>query len=323
MQQGVLWQDGKFSATRTGLRVKGQPKLSEWGAALRSALGTKDGLQWAVGDLLLHADTRDWQDAAVEEILDKTGLKRATLNNHKSVAKKWPQERRTLKPWAYHSLLCAFAPADADALLVQADEHNWRYEELHAHVRAERQRLRKAALPFPDGTFGLIFADPTWKRSIADNEAFTPAALQAMAGEVQKIAAPTCVLYLVTPAPMVEAGLTTLRAWGFEMKASHVVVSQSTVRETPWALEQHEVVLVGSRGPDAAPIEQHVPPSVFYTSNLERGTILDRLERAYPDGDKVRLFATEERSGWTSWGHVLIPADAPDRGIVVREAVPA
>ena len=323
MTQGVLWQDGKFSATRIGLRVKGQPKLGEWSSALKAALGTKDGLQWAVGDLLLYADSRDWEDGPVEEILDATGLKRATLNNHKSVAKAWPLERRTPQPWSYHSLLCGLDPEEADALLAEAVEKKWRYEELHAHVRAKRQKNQKAALQFPAGTFGLMLADPVWKRSIADKDCFDPAKLQSMAGEVQKVAAPTCVLYLVTPAPLVKAGVTTLEAWGFELKATHALVGQSTLRETAWCLEQHEIVLVGARGPSASPIEQHVPPSVFYTSNLERTNMMDRLEQAYPDATKVRLFSTEARSGWATLGDVLAPKPEPERGIVVREAVPA
>lgn len=318
-QQGVLWEQDGFRVTVGGLRVTGQPSLAEWGQAVRALTRAKSSVQWGVGDLMVYAEARQWEDAAVEEIMDATGLKRGTLLNLRSVAKTFPVERRrTNLPWSHHALVASLHGDEAARLLDVAEEQSFGWEELREHAKAVRRRRQRGEQVFPAGTFGLLLAQPPW-RSGGRNVQHPMDADQiaALSPRVQAVTAPSAVLYLHATNVQLEDALMVLKAWGFTLRGHHVIVSQIPEHTTEFMRERHELLLVGTRGKPLGPT--NVPDSVLHA---ETEAVVEILERSYIGVPSLLLFAEQAREGWTTWDHSVRVVEPPTRGILVRAEEP-
>lgn len=317
-QQDTFWKQGRFSITPVGLSVTGKPSASEWAEALSQVSRVRSGTQWAIGDMLVYAEGRAWDDEEVMAALDDTGLKLGTLQNLKSVAKRFPRERRNAHlPWSHHALVASLGADEAGELLAQSATQQWGWEEMRVQARSRRQEQRRLAQPWPEGTYGLLLAVPTWRRqNMVEPGALSGDAIAALAPDVQRITGPDAVLYLATPPDQPEAGLSVVRGWGFRLVATHVLVATASV-STAWQRERHELVLVGARGAPEPPRDGWLPDSVVDTSSVGRRDVLLGLARSYPSVPRVRLFSTDEAEGWAAWGYTL--EEAPSRDVVLRE----
>lgn len=317
--QGVLWENGGFRVTAVGLGIKGTPSLSDWLQAFRSiAGGGKSGISWAIGDLLVYADERKFEDEAVENVMDATGQKRSTLMNHKRLSKRFPigTPSRAHVPWSYHALVSGLTDEEAGSLLTRAVDQSLGYVEVQAHARAARADRRRVEQDFPRGTYGLILAEPPWPTS-GREDALEPDKVAALAPRVQAVSAPAAVLYLRTVPGYLAHAVSIVSAWGFKLRTNHAVTFPETQRESAFARERHDLLLVGTRGHPAEPAEK--PDSVLIECE-----IVAALERGYPDVPRVRLYG-EAPEGWDAWRHVEEQEELPLRGITIRdsEAVPA
>lgn len=317
--QGILFDQDGFRITTVGLSVKGQPTLSDWGKALRAATRGKSSIQWAVGDLLNYADGRGWEDGAIEEIMDGTGLKRGTLMNLKKIAKTFPTDRRqTNLPWSHHALVASLHGDEAAAMLTEAAEQAWGWEELREHARtARRQRDRQAQL-FPEGTYGLLLAQPPW-RSAGGRGLMDPDQIAALAPRVQAITSPHAVLYMHATNLQMEDALRVITAWGFTTRGHHAIVSQIPEHTTDLMRVRHSLLLVATRGRPIGPTA--VPDSVIHA---ETEPVTAMLEQAYVEVPRILLFQREARAGWATWDHSVLVEEPQARAIHVREEeVPA
>lgn len=126
--------------------------------------------------------------------------------------------------------------------------------------------------------------------------------------------APDCVLFLWRVAAMQEEALQVCRAWGFKPKSEIVWVKTTCKGEELGAVHLafgmgrqvracHEVCLIATRG-KVKPLH-HSQRSVFFAPRQRHSqkpsAFYDIAERLY-DGPRVRLFARDERPGWTSVG---------------------
>jgi N6-adenosine-specific RNA methylase IME4 len=183
--------------------------------------------------------------------------------------------------------------------------------------RAEREADlggRQAALP--NKRFGVILADPEWRFEVysretgmdraADNH-YPTSALQEIADRpVTSIAADDCVLFLWATVPMLPHALTVMGAWGFEYK-SHFIWAKNRIGTGFWNRNQHELLLLGTRGSIPAPamgtqwnslvdarVGRHSEkPIAFY----------DMIEAYFPTLPKIELNARASRPGWSAWGY--------------------
>lgn len=317
LRQGILWEADGFRVTEIGLRVSGQPTLAQWGHALRSINHAKSAMQWALGDLLLYADERKWADEAVEEIMEGTGLKRGTLMNYKTVAKAFPLARRVASlTWTAHSMVASLPDETGDILLASCTELNWGYEELRTHARDARRRKERGEQSFPDGTYGLLLAQPPWKSTDHPYVLDTPA-IAAMSPRVQAITAPAAVLYMHASNTQLDDALDVLRCWGFTLRGHHVIVHAIPPCESEFMRQRHELLLVGTRGRPQGPVD--LPDSVL---RAESESVPLMLTNAYPGVPHVLLFAQDralEVDGWVTWDH-SVPVDetTPTRAILLR-----
>ena len=183
--------------------------------------------------------------------------------------------------------------------------------------RDEREReLCDKILALPDEKYGVIYADPEWKFefwsedgaawSSPDNHYQTSPLDVIKARPVEKIAADDCSLWLWATVPMMPQALEVMAAWGFTYKSQFVWIKDKPGNGY-WNRNQHEVLLVGTRGNVPAPIQGPKSSSVINApvgEHSEKPTaIYELIEEYFPTLPKIELNARIKRNGWSAWGH--------------------
>jgi N6-adenosine-specific RNA methylase IME4 len=192
--------------------------------------------------------------------------------------------------------------------------------------RATRERtLGGIQLALPTQKFGVILADPEWRFEpwsretgmdrAADNHYPTSVTEIIAARDVPSIAADDCVLFLWATVPLLKHALVVMSAWDFEYK-SHCVWLKDKVGTGYWFRNQHELLLVGTRGNVPAPAMGEQWVSTF-EAKVEKHSqkpevALQMIEAYFPTLPKIELNAADdgERPGWTRWGKPHRKAEA-------------
>lgn len=183
--------------------------------------------------------------------------------------------------------------------------------------RADRERdlaARQTALP--DKRYGVIYADPEWRFEVysrdtgmdraADNHYPTSSTDAICARPVADIAADDCVLFLWATVPMLPDAMRVMDAWGFNYK-SHSIWAKDRIGTGYWFRNQHELLLVGTRGQIPAPAMGTQIPSVVsapvgkHSEKPEQ--FYELIERYFPTLPKIELNARQTRPGWDAWGY--------------------
>jgi N6-adenosine-specific RNA methylase IME4 len=164
--------------------------------------------------------------------------------------------------------------------------------------------------PLPAGVFDLIYGDPPWRLGATDTERGPDGHYPTMTVEeiaALKIpAAKDAVLFLWAVDSRLPEALHVMKAWGFSYESSFLWV-KDRIGLGAWNRNQHEQLLVGTRGAFSPP-----PPDLRVSSVIEakRGrhsekpaVVYERLEWMYPHATKLELFARTTRLGWTAWGN--------------------
>ncbi|MGX1418328.1 MT-A70 family methyltransferase [Bradyrhizobium elkanii] len=183
--------------------------------------------------------------------------------------------------------------------------------------RAERERdlaAKQAALP--DKRYGVIYADPEWQFEVysrdtgmdraADNHYPTSTTEDICNRPVSDIAADDCVLFLWATVPMLPDALRVMDAWDFQYK-SHCVWAKDRIGTGYWFRNQHEILLVGTRGNVPAPamgtqVESLIDAPVGRHSE-KPAKFYELIERYFPNLPKIELNARAARPGWDAWGY--------------------
>ncbi len=192
--------------------------------------------------------------------------------------------------------------------------------------RAERERaLAGRILVLPDKRYGVILADPEWKfetysengkdRSAENHYACSPTEV-IRSRNVASIAADDSVLFLWATVPMVPDALDVMSSWGFKYKSQFVWVKYR-IGTGYWGRNQHELLLVGTRGSPPAPAmgEQwstviHAPAR-RHSQKPEASFAL--IEDYFPTLPRIELNARTARPGWDCWG---LEAPGPRRRVI-------
>jgi N6-adenosine-specific RNA methylase IME4 len=120
--------------------------------------------------------------------------------------------------------------------------------------------ISAGARPLPaDRRWPVIYADPPWRfesgdsdRSI-ENHYPTMSIDEICALGVAAIATPDAVLFLWATIPHLELALRVVNAWGFAYK-SHFVWTKDKIGLGYWNRQQHEILLIATRGSFPAPL---------------------------------------------------------------------
>ncbi len=179
--------------------------------------------------------------------------------------------------------------------------------------------------------FKVVVADPPWafsdklkmsavKRGAAANYrtlTVDDVAALPVAEWVQK----DSILALWVPSSLLADGLRVLEGWGFVQKQVYTWVKETRRGGIAFGMGRQfrgatEHALVGTRGSPkpTSKSERNVDlwPALPHSKKPER--LQDRLEKMYPEGPYLELFARRDRPGWVCFGN-----EAPGfEGIDVR-----
>jgi N6-adenosine-specific RNA methylase IME4 len=175
--------------------------------------------------------------------------------------------------------------------------------------------------------YEVIVADPPWTFKLWSNTNLTKSPggqYQLMTTDdvcalpVESIAAPDCMLFLWTSAPMLFDARRVAESWGFPK-----YISRTSWRKTfqsgaqamgcgYWVRTMHEDVLIFARG---KPRVTKAFPSLFDGVRREHSRkpdeFYDMVRERTPDMNRVDLFARGSHEGFDTWGHERTKFDAP------------
>jgi N6-adenosine-specific RNA methylase IME4/ParB-like chromosome segregation protein Spo0J len=205
-------------------------------------------------------------------------------------------------------------------------------------IRARKAEIRRAerierlaatcnhSTPFPtDRRYAVLYADPPWHFEVYNEESGVERAAgnhyptmsldEICALPVLSLASPDAALFMWTTAPHLRESFDVLVAWGFEYK-TNIVWVKDKIGLGYFVRNQHELLLVATRGDMPLPSPGNRPPSVITAPRREHSRKPDEayelIERMYPELPKIELFARHARAGWAAWGNEVA---APDDGI--------
>ena len=200
-------------------------------------------------------------------------------------------------------------------------------------IRARKAEIRRAerierlaatcnqSAPFPsDRRYAVLYADPPWHfnvyneesgiESAAGNHYSTMSLEEICALPLLSLASPDAALFMWTTVPHLRESFDVLVAWGFEYK-TNIVWVKDKIGLGYFVRNQHELLLVATRGDMPSPSPANRPPSVISASRREHSRKPDEayalIERMYPDLPKIELFARQARPGWAAWGNEVHP----------------
>jgi N6-adenosine-specific RNA methylase IME4 len=174
-------------------------------------------------------------------------------------------------------------------------------------------------IPFPDGPFDIIYADPSWdyktdiyhpglKRvTMHHNEHFenTP---DAVMHKWVLPAAKDCLLFMWTTSPFLTRALELGKAWGFK----YITVAFCWDKQIPvvgnYTMSQVELCLVFKKGkipqPRGTRNERQFLSKRRSKKMAEKpDDIADAIRRMFPESTLLEMFARKQREGWEVWGN--------------------
>jgi N6-adenosine-specific RNA methylase IME4 len=205
--------------------------------------------------------------------------------------------------------------------------------------RAEQRRTERIerllvttrqSAPLPSGRrYSVIYADPPWHFEVYNEDSGTERAAgnhyptlpleHICALPVQELAAEDAVLFLWTTLPHLEEAFRVIAAWGFQYKTNLAWVKDK-IGLGYFVRNQHELLVVATRGDIPSPAPAARPPSVITAPRREHSRKPDEayelIERMYPELPKIELFARGARDGWAVWGN-----QANDDGLDIPECL--
>jgi N6-adenosine-specific RNA methylase IME4 len=189
-----------------------------------------------------------------------------------------------------------------------------------AETRRSERIERLAATcnqPFPgDRRYAVIYADPPWHFEVYNEESgieraagnhYPTMSLDEICGlPIPNLATPDAALFMWTTAPHLRESFDVLVAWGFEYK-TNIVWVKDKIGLGYFVRNQHELLLVATRGEIPCPLPANRPSSVIEAPRREHSRKPDEayalIEQMYPELPKIELFARQARPGWVAWGN--------------------
>jgi len=169
--------------------------------------------------------------------------------------------------------------------------------------------------PIPKGKFNVIYADPPWQYS---NTGFDQSASQQyptmpndelyeLIEKLNPLFAENAVLFLWVTNPFLWVGHQLIEHWSFDYKTDMVWIKNKGPSMGWFTISRHEHLFIATRGDGMHP--EHRSNSWFEaqaTKHSKKPEVMyEIIEKMYPNGKYLELFARNKRKGWESWGNEL------------------
>ena len=211
---------------------------------------------------------------------------------------------------------------------------------IHGEIREEKvdekknaQAAQEAALDSkqlaPTKKYSVILSDCGLKFEVAPEPEMDRATKnhsswlgEMKARDLPSIAADDCVLFHWATVPLLPQALEVMAAWGFTYKSQFVWVKDMEGHGY-WNRDQHEILLVGTKGDIPAPAVDTQLSSVIFAPRGEHSEkpehFYELIEHYYPTSPKIEVNARRARDGWDRWK----PGGAIFHGVPLNEDVNA
>lgn len=170
--------------------------------------------------------------------------------------------------------------------------------------------------------YSVIYADPPWQynntssRAAAENHYPTMNFSELCQLPINNIAESNSVLFMWWVPSMPCAALNLVEAWGFRFKTMTAFTwAKRTKTDTKWFFgmgnytrSNAENVLLAYRGKIPKVSDRSI--SQLVVAPVDRHSkkpdeVRDRIDKLYPNGNRIELFARESFENWDHWGNEL------------------
>jgi len=312
-----------FELHPTGLTVVGKPTKEEYEEAFGRLEVIEGAIHWWYGDLCL---AYEGQYGAIAEIAEASPFQYQTIANDKYVASRYEVSQRWESLSIHHHRIAAPIDPLEQRLewLRKAEEGDglgkpWSTRRLELEI----QRDKRVKLLPPAGVYDVIYADPPWQYSNVLPQ-WGPAELHYRTLSIEELcdikipSAENAVLFLWVTNPFLRDAFQVIDAWGFEYKTNIVWVKRGLKKPGSgfWVRGRHELLFICSRGsfvPDQTgkePIGSVIEEGSVIEADVQEHSrkpemAYELIEKMYPDGRYLELFARNTRLNWISWGSEL------------------
>lgn len=161
--------------------------------------------------------------------------------------------------------------------------------------------------------YPVILADPPWRYEFSSTESraiennYPTMTLEEINKlPIQDIATKDSILFLWTTSPKLHESFAVIDAWGFTYKTC-AVWDKEIIGMGFYFRQQHEILLVATKGNFPAPAPENRPSSIFRerrnTHSQKPEVSYEIIEQMYPDIPKIELFSRTKRDDWDNWGN--------------------
>lgn len=197
---------------------------------------------------------------------------------------------------------------------IRQEKLDQRREERAEKIVEISQNNKPLSVDSLDRLYPVVYADPPWRyeHSMTDNRKienqYPTMSLQEICDlPVTDIATPDAVLFLWTTSPKLAESMDVINAWGFVYRTC-IVWDKERIGMGYYARQQHELLLVASRGSIPVPEPANRPSSVVRIKRDDEHSAKPHefyglIERMYPEYERIELFARNSRDGWAAWGN--------------------
>lgn len=177
-------------------------------------------------------------------------------------------------------------------------------------------------MELPNKRYRIIYADPAWSyENKSLNRGGAARHYVTMSDEdiynlpISNLAENDAVLFLWTTFPKLQAGLDTVKAWGFEYKTCAFVWVKENKKAKSWfwgmgrwTRSNAEIVLLATRGAGvermSASVHQIIQAPIGRHSE-KPAIVRDKIIELVGDLPRIELFARQKATGWDSWGNEI------------------
>jgi N6-adenosine-specific RNA methylase IME4 len=188
---------------------------------------------------------------------------------------------------------------------------------------AEATERHFSCMIWPNKKYSIIYADPAWTYRDKAHAGERGAEYQYVCMDieaikllpVQDLAADDCILFLWVTFPLLQEGLDTIKAWGFEYKTLgfNWVKRNKKAKYSwfwgmgSWTRSNPEVCLIGVKGkPKRVSAAVHSVVDTQYEGHSKKpDEVRQRIVQLCGDLPRIELFARERVAGWDAWGNEI------------------
>jgi len=200
---------------------------------------------------------------------------------------------------------------DSEKKVILKEAKSIEKEKREELLKERKETIVAESKAMPEGLFDVILADPPWRYDFSTStsrevENQYPTMELAELCSLNIPTAENCVLFLWATSPKLIEAIEVMSSWGFSYKTCMVWVKDK-IGMGYYARQQHEILLIGTKGNPGTPDPSSRPSSVFEAPrgrHSEKPAIIFELIQAmFPNRRYLELFSRKQREGWESWGN--------------------